>query len=795
MSSSSSSSFSTTSNHLISTTIFSPRHRSHNHPPPLLLNFHRLSSSYNSHSSASNSTLLKTLALSSAVKHFLTGGNAGGGGGGGGGGAWFGGSGEGSFFWSRLFTPLPSIADDNNNKSSQSQEFDSHGLPANITLRINRLSGSKKYKISEISLFDRVRKANVGSDDPFFEMLTLRAGDVYTKAQLQKKLDYLANCAVFKKVDMLATTNPDGTINIAISFVENTWRSNEKFRCINVSLLPKTEEIGLDPDATDKELFRWSQERKKELKSRIERSKPCILPMSVHREITDMLREQGSDSVGIRFFWKIRDRVMKWYRDQGFTCARFVNCRNLDRELVFEVAEGDISQMYIQFLDYFGNVVEGKTQIPVIQRELPFPLRPGYPLDFGAMKQALRNIDFLDLFSKIQLKPKYDEKTEGGIILEINLRELEKDTVAEFNTEWNFVPGQGGLPTLVSLQPGGSVIFKHGNLQGLKRTITGLISTCNFFNPEDDLAFKFEYTQPYFDGVHDPSNRILRVSCFTGRKKGPVFTGGPDMDHVLEMWVDRTGVKANITKNFTSQSKFTYGLVMEEIKTLDDEGDICTHGRRMLANGDIFDKGPPTTLSGTGIDRMAFLQANITRDNTKFVNGAVVGERNVFQVDQGLGIGSNYPFFNRHQLTLTRFLQLMPVEEGARKPPPPVLVLHCHYGGCIGDLPSYDAFILGGPFSVRGYRMGEIGVARKILELAAELRIPIKGKHVYVFAEHGNDLGSSKDVKGNPTEAYGRRGHGSSYGAGVKLGLVRVEYAVEHNTGTGAIFVRFGERF
>jgi hypothetical protein len=42
--------------------------------------------------------------------------------------------------------------------------------------------------------------------------------------------------------------------------------------------------------------------------------------------------------------------------------------------------------------------------------------------------------------------------------------------------------------------------------------------------------------------------------------------------------------------------------------------------------------GPPTTLSGTGIDRMAFLQANITRDNTEFVNGAIIGDRYIFQV-------------------------------------------------------------------------------------------------------------------------------------------------------------------
>lgn len=90
---------------------------------------------------------------------------------------------------------------------------------------------------------------------------------------------------------------------------------------------------------------------------------------------------------------------------------------------------------------------------------------------------------------------------------------------------------------------------------------------------------------------------------------------------------------------------------------------------------------------------------------------------NFLQVDQGLGIGSKFPFFNRHQLTVTRFLQLKNVEEGAGKPPPPVLVLHGHYGGCVGDLPSYDAFTLGGPYSVRGYNMGELGAARNILEV------------------------------------------------------------------------------
>lgn len=87
-----------------------------------------------------------------------------------------------------------------------------------------------------------------------------------------------------------------------------------------------------------------------------------------------------------------------------------------------------------------------------------------------------------------------------------------------------------------------------------------------------------------------------------------------------------------VWQNFTRQSKFTYGLVMEEITTRDESSHICPNGQRVLPSGGISVDGPPTTLSGTGIDRMAFFQANITRDNTKFVNGAIVGQRNVFQV-------------------------------------------------------------------------------------------------------------------------------------------------------------------
>ncbi|CAN4100988.1 unnamed protein product [Withania somnifera] len=697
-------------------------------------------------------------ALSIGVSNPLLSGNGGGGSGGfcsGGGGG-----GGGDSFWSKIFSPAAIAGEE------ESQEWDLHGLPANIVVQLNKLSGFKKYKVSEILFFDRRRGSTVGTEDSFFEMLSLRPAGVYTKAQLQKELETLATSGMFEKVDLDAKTNPDGTVGITISFLESTWQSADKFRCINVGLMPQSKPIEMDADMTEKEKLEYFNSQEQDYRRRIEKSRPCLLPLSVQREILQMLKEKGT--VSARLLQKIRDKVQQWYHDNGYACAQVVNFGNLNtKEVVCEVVEGDITQLVIQFQDKLGNVCEGNTQYPVVRRELPKQLRQGKVFNIEAGKQALRNINSLALFSNIEVNPRPDEKNEGGIIVEIKLKELEQKS-AEVSSEWSIVPGRGGRPTLASILPGGTVSFEHRNLYGLNRSILGSVTTSNFLNPQDDLAFKLEYVHPYLDGVYNPRNRTLRASCFNSRKLSP---------------------------NFTRQSKFTYGLVMEEITTRDESSHISARGQRVLPSGGISADGPPTTLSETGIDRMAFLQANITRDNTKFINGTIVGERNVFQVDQGLGVGIKFPFFNRHQLTITRFIQLKPVEEGAGKPPPPVLVLHGHYGGCVGDLPSYDAFTLGGPYSVRGYNMGEIGAARNIVELAAELRIPVRNTHVYAFAEHGNDLGSSKDVKGNPTEVYRRMGHGSSYGVGVKLGLVRAEYAVDHNSGTGAIFFRFGERF
>jgi outer membrane protein assembly factor BamA len=194
---------------------------------------------------------------------------------------------------------------------------------------------------------------------------------------------------------------------------------------------------------------------------------------------------------------------------------------------------------------------------------------------------------------------------------------------------------------------------------------------------------------------------------------------------VPAIWVDRAGAKVTLTEQHTRQSKITGGLVVEEVTTRDEQGMPCANGMRGGNTGFPQADGPPTTFSATGTDRVAFVQMNVTRDNTYFCNGTPVGARDILTVDQGLGVLPGNPMYNRSVVSMTRFLML---KKPARQSemPPPVLVLHGRAGNVIGDLTAYDAFALGGPYSSRGYSVGELGACRRFLEGAAEMRIPVR---------------------------------------------------------------------
>ncbi|GMH12259.1 hypothetical protein Nepgr_014100 [Nepenthes gracilis] len=142
-------------------------------------------------------------------------------------------------------------------EESQSQEWDSDGLSANIVVKLNKLSGLKKRK-------------------------------------LQKELGILATCGMFEKVNLEGKTNADGKTGVTISFTESTWQSADRFWCINVGVVLQSNQMEMEADMTDKERLELYRTQEKDYMRRTERARPCLLPMPLNREILKMLRDQGN---------------------------------------------------------------------------------------------------------------------------------------------------------------------------------------------------------------------------------------------------------------------------------------------------------------------------------------------------------------------------------------------------------------------------------------------------------------------------------------------------------------------
>ncbi len=103
-------------------------------------------------------------------------------------------------------------------------------------------------------------------------------------------------------------------------------------------------------------------------------TEPDVSNTFLQREISSWLR--GETRVTARMLQRIRDRVQKWYHEEGYACAQVVNFGNLNtNEVVCEVVEGDITKVQILFQDKMGFPSEGNTQEKIIQRELPEQVR------------------------------------------------------------------------------------------------------------------------------------------------------------------------------------------------------------------------------------------------------------------------------------------------------------------------------------------------------------------------------------------------------------------------------------
>jgi outer membrane protein assembly factor BamA len=95
-------------------------------------------------------------------------------------------------------------------------------------------------------------------------------------------------------------------------------------------------------------------------------------------------------------------------------------------------------------------------------------------------------------------------------------------------------------------------------------------------------------------------------------------------------------------------------------------------------------------------------------------------------------------------------------------------------GSNLGNLPTYEAFCLGGSNSVRGYYDCDLGVGKSFGEATIEYRFPlfsiISGE---LFVDGGTAFGTQANVTGNPGGLLLKPGQGWWSAAEARSGLLR----------------------
>jgi len=471
--------------------------------------------------------------------------------------------------------------------------------------------------------------------------------------------------------------------------------------------------------------------------------------------------------------------VERFYQDKGFVLAQVVDI-NLqpDGTANLIVAEGTIEDIKVAFVNEEGKTegpdgqrIRGRTREFIITRELS--LKPGDVFNRNTVQDDLRKVFGLGLFEDVNLalNPGTDPRQ---VVVTVNVKE---------RSTGSFALG-GGISSATGLF--GTVSLQQQNLGGNNQKL-GLDIQVG----ERELLFDLNFTDPWLAG--DPLRTSFSANIFNRRlfsfvydnpDNNPTLGAGPNNDVPRE---NRLGLGINFARPLSPTTTASLGLRFERV-TITDANNRTTP----------FDnRGNQLAFTREGQDDLLLLQFALAQDFRNDRLRPTAGSVSRLAVEQALPVGSGSLFFNRLRASYSFFLPVNFVRfsEGAQ-----TLAFNVQAGTILGDFPPYEAFRLGGSNSIRGWDEGRIGSGKSFALISAEYRFPLFAiLNGVLFADYGSDLGSGKDVLGNPGAVRGKPGSGGGYGAGLRiqspLGSIRVDYGVRLDGGGTQFSFGLGEKF
>ena len=449
-----------------------------------------------------------------------------------------------------------------------------------------------------------------------------------------------------------------------------------------------------------------------------------------------------------------------------------------------------ITDLVVRYVDDEDNLIQGKTNPEVITRE--FSLQPGDRYNAELAKEGLQGVLDLTIIDRASLT--LEPVAEDRATLIVAVRESSRLSIGFGLT----------LPPPTALQ--GPV--KPNTVNAVSNSATGIgggvqVGLLNLGGSNQEISLGVEGGAQNF-GLNLGYRKFLRhnrgvgVNFFASRGVEPEFDESDrdiDLPNGDDPWVHRLGGGVeyfqSIGRDFQSAIGISYqrvtvkdGAFSDDIEPRDELGNLLT------VNDD-----------GDDLLTLNFAAVLDRQNNSRNPTG---GYKLEFGSDQYFPVGEADILANRLTANYTHYLPfpLFGFTQGER-----TLVLNLQGGTILGDAIPYDAFILGGSSSVRGYDTSEISTSRSFVQATAEYRYPIANLNLFnndidvggtLFIDYGNDLGSADAVIGQPAVVRDRKGDGLGYGLGLRsltpIGAVRTEFALNDEGDTKFIFT-VGDRF
>lgn len=501
-------------------------------------------------------------------------------------------------------------------------------------------------------------------------------------------------------------------------------------------------------------------------------------------KVTEIFGKNYGQILNLRQLQQGIIKINDWYSKNGYELAQVVGSPQVspDGKVTLVIAEGIVEDIKVRYFDENDEPTKGKTREFIVKREVE--LQPGDVFKRDTAQKDLQRVFGLGIFEDARFS--FSPGTDPSKVI-VNIDVVEGSTGS--------VAAGAGYSSASGLF--GTVSYQQKNFGGNNQTLGTEVQI-----GDDSLLFDVNFTDPWI-GTSE-SRTSYTVNAFRRRSTSLVFNGDEDINTDNKgdaPRIVRTGGGVNFSRPIPSDPfkrrewTLSTGLQYQRVEVKDSDGDIAPLSQDPTPD-DGIDNRQNLAFSDSGKDDLFTVRFGATRDRRNNALQPTKGSILRLGTEQTIPLGSGNILFNRLR---ANYSQYVPVNLIRFSDGPESLAFNVQAGTILGDVPPYEAFILGGSNSIRGYGDGEVGSGKSYLQATAEYRFPIfRIVGGALFFDYGTTLGSEGDVPGQPSVVRDLPNSGYGYGLGVRiqspLGPIRVDYAF-NDEGGNEIQFGIGEKF